>query len=76
MLMLMVGSFLGIPLTLLTILIGSILGVLVAVPLYLISPRFREYEWPYGSFLGAAALYASLGGPALLEAYLRWCGLS
>jgi leader peptidase (prepilin peptidase) / N-methyltransferase len=75
MLMLMVGSFLGIPLTLLTILIGSILGVLIAVPLYFISSRFREYEWPYGSFLGAAALYASLGGTRLLEAYLRWSGL-
>jgi len=75
MLMLMVGSFLGIPLTLLTILFGSILGVLVAAPLYLISARFREYEWPYGSFLGAAALYAGLDGTALLQAYLRWSGL-
>lgn len=75
MLMLMVGSFLGISLSLVTILLGSLLGVVVAVPLYLISSRFREYEWPYGSFLGAAALYASLGGTTLLETYLRWSGL-
>lgn len=75
MLMLMVGSFLGMPLTLLTIFLGSLFGTLVALPVYLISPRFRDYEWPYGSFLGAAAIYASLGGPALLAAYLRWWGL-
>ena len=72
MLMLMVGTFLGIPLTLLTILIGSLLGTMVALPFELFSTRFRHHPWPYGSFLGAAALYASLGGNALLDAYLRW----
>ena len=72
MLMLMVGTFLGIPLTLLTILIGSLLGTIVALPFELFSTRFRHHPWPYGSFLGAAALYASLGGNALLDAYLRW----
>jgi leader peptidase (prepilin peptidase)/N-methyltransferase len=72
MLMLMVGTFLGIPLTLLTILIGSLLGTAVALPFEILSTRFRHHPWPYGSFLGAAALYASLGGNALLDAYLRW----
>jgi leader peptidase (prepilin peptidase)/N-methyltransferase len=72
MLMLMVGTFLGIPLTLLTILIGSLLGTLVALPFELFTTRFRHYPWPYGTFLGAAALYAGLGGNALLDAYLRW----
>ena len=75
MLMLMTGSYLGIPLTLLTILLGSLLGTLIAVPLYLVSSRFRDYEWPYGSFLGAAAIYSSLAGKPLLDAYLRWSGL-
>jgi len=75
MLMMMVGSYLGISLTLLTILLGSLLGTLIAVPLHLGSRRFRDYEWPYGSFLGAAAIYVSLGGTALLNAYLRWAGL-
>ncbi|MBZ5543147.1 MAG: prepilin peptidase [Acidobacteriia bacterium] len=76
MLMLMVGTFLGVPLTLLTILLGSILGTLVAVPLELLSSRFRHHPWPFGTFLGLAAIYASLGGQPLLEAYLRWAGLA
>jgi leader peptidase (prepilin peptidase)/N-methyltransferase len=75
MLMLMVGAFLGIRLTLLTILLGSVLGTLIAGPLHLASSRFRNYQWPYGSFLGAAAIYASIGGQALLDAYIRWAGL-
>jgi len=76
MLMLMVGTFLGVPLTLLTILLGSLLGTVVAVPLEILSTRFRHHPWPFGSFLGAAAIYVSLGGQALLDAYLRWSGLA
>lgn len=73
-LMLVVGIFLGIPLTYLAILLGSLAGTLVAVPFRLVSGRFRNYQWPYGSFLGAAAIYALMGGPALIAAYLRWSG--
>jgi leader peptidase (prepilin peptidase)/N-methyltransferase len=76
MLMLMVGSFLGAPLTLLTILLGSLGGTLVAVSITLAVPRFRDYHWPYGTFLGIAAVYAALDGTRLLEAYLRWSGLA
>lgn len=76
MLMLMVGSFLGIPLTLMTIFLGSLAGTLVGGTLHLVSKRYREYEWPYGSFLGAAAIYTGLGGNALFDAYLRWAGLA
>lgn len=75
MLMWMIGTFLGVPLTFLTILLGSLLGTLVAGPLHLASPRFRDVEWPYGSFLGLAGLYSALGGRALIDAYLRWAGL-
>lgn len=76
MLMLMVGAFLGVPLTLVTMLLGSLLGTLIALPLEIATRRFRGYPWPYGSFLGAAAIYASFGGQALLDAYLRWSGLA
>lgn len=76
MLMLMVGTFLGVPLTLLTILLGSLLGTLIAAPLEMMGGTFRRHAWPYGSFLGAAGIYASLGGDALLQAYLRWAGLA
>src|SRR5690348_24602 len=74
MLMLVAGTFLGPPLTLMTILIGSLLGTFIAIPLTMISSKFREYQWPYGTFLGLAAIYASIGGDALLRAYLQWGG--
>lgn len=76
MLMLMVGSFLGVPLTLMTILLGSLLGTLVAVTCAIASARFRDYPWPYGTFLGLAAIYASLDGARLLGMYLRWSGFA
>ena len=77
MLMLMVGTFLGIPLTLLTVLLGSLLGTFVALPfVFLDAARFRQFQWPYGSFLGAAAAYTCLWGDKLLEAYLRWSGIT
>ncbi|HLW78785.1 MAG TPA: prepilin peptidase [Terriglobia bacterium] len=75
MLMGMVGVFLGVPQTYLTILLGSLLGSLVAVVLYVSSPRFRhDYRWPYGTFLAAAGIYVSWGGKALLDNYLHWTG--
>ena len=76
MLMLMVGTFLGAPLTLLTILLGSLGGSVIALSCLLVAPRFRSYPWPYGTFLGIAAIYSALDGARLLEAYLRWSGLA
>jgi leader peptidase (prepilin peptidase) / N-methyltransferase len=75
MLMLVIGVFWGIPLTYLTILLGSLAGTLVALLFILLNKSFRDYQWPYGSFLGAAAIFASLGGSALLTAYQHWAGL-
>ena len=75
MLMGMIGTFFGIPLTYLTILLGSLLGSAIAVSLYVWSARFRpDYRWPYGTFLAAAAIYVSVGGGALVDAYLHWLG--
>jgi prepilin signal peptidase PulO-like enzyme (type II secretory pathway) len=76
MLMLLVGTFLGPPLTLLTILLGSLAGSIIAVSITLAAPRFRNYHWPYGTFLGIAAIYAALDGPRLLEVYFRWSGIA
>lgn len=75
MMMLMVGTFLGIPLTLLTILIGSLLGTVVALPLELSQSRLRHHAWPFGSFLGIAGLVAMIWGQEILAAYLLWSGL-
>lgn len=76
MLMLMVGTFLGVPLTLLTILLGSLAGSVVAIGATLARKSFREYQWPYGTFLGAAAIYAALNGEHLLAWYLRISGMA
>lgn len=76
MLMGLIGTFLGVPLTYLTILLGSLAGTLVALSLYALNPRYRrDYPWPYGSFLALAGIYAALGGNTILGAYLRWSGL-
>ena len=76
MLMTMVGSFLGMSLTLLTIFFGSLLGTLIGVPLEKTTKRFHGYEWPFGTFLGVAALFSSFGGNAVIDWYLRVSGLS
>lgn len=75
MLMLMVGTFLGVPLTLLTVLLGSLGGSILALTLTVLNRRFRGYAWPYGTFLGIAAIYAALEGERLLEWYLRFSGM-
>jgi prepilin signal peptidase PulO-like enzyme (type II secretory pathway) len=75
MLMLMVGTFLGVPMTLMTILLGSLGGSVLALGMLAVSSRFRGYEWPYGTFLGIAAIYAGLSGDRLLEWYLRWSSM-
>ncbi|PYV16269.1 MAG: prepilin peptidase, partial [Acidobacteria bacterium] len=75
MLMLMIGAFFGIPLTLETVLLGSLAGTLIALPLSLAGSRFKDYAWPYGTFLGAAGIFVALGGDLLLERYLSWAGL-
>ena len=76
MMMLMVGTFLGVPLTLMTILLGSLLGTVVAVPFELFSSRLRHHPWPFGSFLGIAGIFSSFWGPSLLALYLRWAGFT
>ena len=76
MLMAMVGSFLGMSLTLLTIFLGSLLGALIGVPLEYTTKRFHGYEWPFVTFLGVAALFSSFGGKAVINWYLRVSGLN
>jgi hypothetical protein len=76
MLMLMVGTFLGVPLTLMTILLGSLGGSVIALGMSAVNSRFRGYAWPYGTFLGIAAIYAGLNGERLLDWYLHWSGMA
>ena len=59
-----------------TILLGSFGGSVLALVMSAVSPRFRGYAWPYGTFLGIAAIYAALYGGGLLDGYLRWSGMA
>ena len=76
MLMLMVGTFFGVPLTMMTILLGSLGGSILAVAMSVINSKYRGYAWPFGTFLGVAAIYAALNGNWLLNTYLRFSGMS
>lgn len=62
--MLLIGAFLGPKLTLLTILAGSLLGSILGVAFIVASRKGRDYELPFGTFLGiAAVLVMFFGGP-------------
>jgi len=68
--MLAVGAFLGLPGALATIFLGSVLGSLLG-SLYLVLTRkdMSQYELPFGSFLGVAALGVGLFGEHLFAWY-------
>ncbi len=76
MLMLMVGTFFGLPLTLMTILLGSLGGSVIALIMSGVEARYRGYAWPFGTFLGVAAIYTALNGNWLLNSYLRISGMA
>jgi len=63
-----IGAFLGLKRTLMTVLAGSLLGSVIGVLFIAISRKGRDYELPFGTFLGAGALLVVFfGTPAL-----RW----
>ena len=63
-----VGAFLGLKRTLMTVMAASLLGSVIGIVLIAISKKGRDYELPFGTFLGAGALLVLFfGTPAL-----RW----
>jgi len=61
-----VGAFLGLKRTMMTVLAGSLLGSIIGIFLIAISKKGRDYELPFGTFLGAGALLiVFFGTPAL-----------
>ena len=68
--MAMVGAFLGLPLTLLTILLGSVLGSVIGIVVIKVFGKGRDYELPFGTFLGGGAIIAVLYGDWLIRLYL------
>ncbi len=65
----MIGAFLGLASTLLTIVLASILGSVVGL-IYIkaAAKDASSYQLPFGTFLGIAALFTAVAG----EAMLRW----
>jgi leader peptidase (prepilin peptidase)/N-methyltransferase len=67
--MLMAGAFLGTKRTLLTILAGSLLGSLLGLVFILARRKESNYELPFGSFLGMAALLVVFFGTPVVNWY-------
>jgi len=68
--MAMVGAFLGAPLALLTIMMGSLLGSIIGLIFIRLANKTREYELPFGTFLSFAGILAVLYGEDLVRWYV------
>ncbi len=66
----MVGAFLGWRYVWMTIFLGSLIGTLVGSIYIFILGRGARYELPFGTFLGAGAIVATLWGQDLVGWYL------
>ncbi|MGA8873224.1 MAG: prepilin peptidase [Candidatus Acidiferrales bacterium] len=67
--MLMVGTFLGPKRTILTIFAGSVLGSVIGIVYILARRKGSNYELPFGTFLGMAALLAAFFGTQVVNWY-------
>jgi leader peptidase (prepilin peptidase)/N-methyltransferase len=68
--MLMAGAFLGLKRTLLTILVGSVLGSVLGLLFMMARRKGSDYELPFGSFLGMAAVLVMFFGTPVVNWYL------
>jgi leader peptidase (prepilin peptidase)/N-methyltransferase len=67
--MLMAGAFLGIKRTLLTIFAGSLLGSILGLLFMLARRKRSDYELPFGTFLGMAAVLVVFFGTPIVNWY-------
>jgi leader peptidase (prepilin peptidase)/N-methyltransferase len=65
----LLGVYFGLKLTLLTILLGCLLGILLGGGFMLVERKSQRYELPFGSFLGLAGLMVVFWGEQLLNWY-------
>jgi leader peptidase (prepilin peptidase)/N-methyltransferase len=74
--MVFVGAFLGAPGMLLTLMLGSVLGLLIGVPLTWLRGRLTVMGsyLPLGTFLALGAAVAHVWGGAIIRWYLTWIG--
>jgi len=69
--MAMVGAFLGAPLALLTIMVGSLAGSIIGLIFIRLADKTREYELPFGTFLSFAGIVAVLYGDTMIRWYVE-----
>jgi leader peptidase (prepilin peptidase) / N-methyltransferase len=67
--MLMAGAFLGVKRVLLTIFVGAVLGSVLGILFILVRRKGSDYELPFGTFLGAAALLVVFYGTPAVNWY-------
>jgi leader peptidase (prepilin peptidase)/N-methyltransferase len=68
--MAMVGSFLGVRGTLLTLIAGSLAGSIIGLIYIKVTKQdMGSYQLPFGTFLAGAAIFAGLAGPKVIEWY-------
>ena len=69
----MIGAFLGLQYTLMTVILGSVIGSVVGLLyIYTTGKNASTYELPFGSFLGLAATGVAAFGEPLFRMYLRF----
>jgi leader peptidase (prepilin peptidase)/N-methyltransferase len=68
----MVGAFLGWKAVLVTLVLASFAGAFVGVIMLRMRSNAMKYQLPFGTFLSAAALAASLAGEQLVAWYLSF----
>lgn len=75
--MVFVGAFLGAPGMLLTLMLGSLLGLVIGVPLTWLRGRlqFMGTYLPLGTFLALGAAAAHVWGDTIIAAYLNLIGV-
>jgi len=73
--MLMAGAFLGAKRTLLTIFTGSVLGSVLGLLFILARRKDSEYELPFGTFLGMAAVLVVFFGTPFINWYQSLLGV-
>lgn len=67
----LLGAYLGLKLTLITILVACVLGIVLGGGFMLLRRKGSRYELPFGTFLGLAGLAALFWGPSLLAWYVE-----
>jgi leader peptidase (prepilin peptidase)/N-methyltransferase len=70
-----VGAFLGLKRTLMTVLAGSLLGSIIGLGVIAVLKKGRDYELPFGTFLGAGALLVLFFGTPALQWYQSLIGV-